>query len=132
MLPNQDATAVASTIAKAITPLLLATVDSATPQKLDQACKIFEGLQHGTIDHSLFTNNANSYFNEQALKDFVVSPAPLGTPQEFNQVEQALRGGPTLRVYQIKFAKKKPPPGPTKCPTANWSSTKKRKQAETP
>ena len=106
VLTNQDAAGAAGEIAHGIAPLLLATDDPATPQKLKQAREIFDGLQHGTIDRSLFTDNANSYFSEQAVKDFASSLAPLGTPQEFNQVHQGLRGGMTLRVYQIRFAQK--------------------------
>jgi D-alanyl-D-alanine carboxypeptidase len=106
VLTNQDAAGAASAIAHGIAPLLLAKDDPATPQKLEQARKIFEGLQHGTITRSLFTDNANSYFSEQALKDFSGSLASLGTPQEFNQVYQGLRGGMTLRVYRIKFTQK--------------------------
>lgn len=70
-----------------------------------QARKIFEGLQHCTIDRSLFTDNANFYFNEQALKDFASSLGPLGNLEEFIQLRQALRGGMKLRVYSIKFPK---------------------------
>ena len=88
-----------------IAPLLLERDDSATPEKLAQARKIFEGLQHGTIDRSLFTDNANFYFNGQALKDFATSLGPLGTPEGFIQVRQVLRGGMKLRVYTIKFPK---------------------------
>jgi hypothetical protein len=106
VLTNQDAAGAAGQIANGIAPLLLATDDPATPEKVEQARKIFEGLQHGTIDRSLFTDNANSYFSEQALKDFAGSLGPLGTPQEFNQVNQGLRGGMKLRVYRLKFAEK--------------------------
>jgi CubicO group peptidase (beta-lactamase class C family) len=106
VLTNQDAAAAAGPIAQGIAPLLLATDDPATPQKLAQARKIFEGLQAGTIARSLFTDNCNSYFSEQALKDFAAGLGPLGTPQEFVQTSQGLRGGMTLRVYRIKFAQK--------------------------
>jgi D-alanyl-D-alanine carboxypeptidase len=106
VLTNQDAAGAAGEIARGIAPLLLETDDPATPQKLEQARKIFEGLQHGTIDRSLFTDNSNSYFSGQAVKDFAGSLGPLGTPQEFSQVYQALRGGMTLRVYRIKCAQK--------------------------
>ncbi len=106
VLTNQDAAGAAAKIAHGLAPLLLATDDPAGPRKLEQARKIFDGLQHGTIDRSLFTDNANNYFSEQALKDFAGGLAPLGTPQEFNQVYQALRGGMTLRVYRIRFAQK--------------------------
>ena len=106
VLTNEDAAAAAGQIASGIAPLLLASDDPETPAKLGQARKIFEGLQHGTIDRSLFTDNANFYFSEQALKDFASSLGPLGTPQDFTQTRQSLRGGMKLRVYRIKFPNK--------------------------
>lgn len=106
VLTNQDAVSASGDIAHAIVPLLFETSDPLTPQKTEQARKIFEGLQRGTIDRSLFTDNANSYFSELALKDFAPGLAPLGVPQQFVQVRQGLRGGMTLRVYRIKFANK--------------------------
>jgi D-alanyl-D-alanine carboxypeptidase len=105
VLTNQDAADAAGAIATGIAPLLLASDDPATPEKLAQARKIVEGLQHGTVDRSVFTGNANFYFNEQALKDFAGSLGPLGAPEEFIQTRQALRGGMKLRVYSIKFPK---------------------------
>jgi CubicO group peptidase (beta-lactamase class C family) len=105
VLTNQDASDASGAIARGIAPLLLASDDPATPEKLAQARRIFDGLQHGTIDRSLFTDNANFYFNEQALKDFASSLGPLGIPEEFVQLSQGLRGGMKLRVYAIKFPK---------------------------
>ena len=104
VLTNQDA-ADASGIARNVAPLLLASDDPATPDKLTQARKILEGLQHGNIDRSLFTDNANFYFNDQALKDFNSSFSQMGEPQEFVQVRQGLRGGMKLRMYSVKFPK---------------------------
>ena len=105
VLTNQDAADAAGTIAHAIAPLLLSTDDAATPQKLEQARKIFAGLQQGKIDRSLFTDNANFYFNAQALQDFAASLGPLGTPDEFTQIRQNLRGGMIMRMYRVKFPK---------------------------
>lgn len=105
-LTNQDAAGAAQDIARGIAPLLLASDDPQTPTKLEQARKIFEGLQQGTIDRVLFTDNANFYFSEQALKDFASGLGPLGMPQEFTQSREALRGGMKLRVYEIRFPKK--------------------------
>src|SRR4029453_2712171 len=48
-LTNQDASSAAGDIAHGIVPLLFGTSDPATPAKLEQAKKIFDGLQHGTI-----------------------------------------------------------------------------------
>jgi hypothetical protein len=73
---------------------------------LDRVRTIFEGLRHGRIDRSLFTANANSYFTDQALKDFAASLAPLGAWKEFTQASQSLRGGMTMRRYTVLFPKR--------------------------
>src|ERR1044072_7530785 len=52
-LTNQDASSAADDIAHGIVPLLFEQNDPATPEKLEQAKKIFEGLQHSKIDRSL-------------------------------------------------------------------------------
>jgi len=106
VLTNQDAASASGQIGRGIAPLLFKTADSLTGQKEEQARKIFEGLQHGQIDRSLFTSNCNAYFSDQAIQDFASSLGPLGTPQEFTQSFQELRGGMTLRVYRIKFPNK--------------------------
>jgi len=103
VLTNQDAASASGAIAGGIGQLLFGTNDPATPAKLEQAKKIFADLQQGKIDRSLFTDNANFYFSEDALKDFQAGLGPLGTPQSFTQSSQGLRGGMTLRVYIIRF-----------------------------
>jgi D-alanyl-D-alanine carboxypeptidase len=105
VLTNQDAADASGAIARGVAPLLLSSEDPATPDKLAQARKILEGLRYGTIDRSLFTDNANFYFNDQALKDFKSSLSQMGEPQEFVQVRQGLRGGMKLRVYSVRFPK---------------------------
>jgi D-alanyl-D-alanine carboxypeptidase len=106
VLTNQDAVSASGDIAHGILPFLFESTDPATPQKTAQARKIFEGLQRGSVDRSLFTDNANAYFSDAALTDFAAGLAPLGTPVEFAQTRQGLRGGMTLRVYRVKFANK--------------------------
>lgn len=106
VLTNLDATSASSDIATKIANLLFATTDPATPKATEQARKIFEGLQKGQIDRTLFTSNANAYFNEVALADFASSLGTLGVPQEFTQTRQSLRGGMTLRSYRVKFPNK--------------------------
>lgn len=106
VLTNQDAVGAPEQIAQDIAPLLFAATDPETTQKLEEAKKIFADLQQGTIARSLFTDNANSYFNQQALKDFASGLAPLGTPVEFTETRQQARGGMLLRVYRVKFAQK--------------------------
>ena len=106
VMTNQDAASASGPIAAGIAPLLFATSDAATAAKLEQAKKIFADLQQGKINRSLFTENANAYFSEQALADFASGLGPLGTPQTFTQASQSLRGGMVGRVYLVRFAQK--------------------------
>ena len=63
-------------------------------------------MQQGKIDRSLFTDNANAYFTEQALKDYAASLGALGPAQSFTQTRVSPRGGMTERVYDVKYAGK--------------------------
>jgi CubicO group peptidase (beta-lactamase class C family) len=83
VLTNQDAAAASSLLAIRIGLLLLTPQGTGSSAKLEQARAIFTGLQQGKIDRSLFTDNANAYFTEQALQDFASSLGALGTPQDF-------------------------------------------------
>jgi D-alanyl-D-alanine carboxypeptidase len=105
-LTNQDAIGVSSDIAHGVASILFEANDAATLRKTEQARKIFEGLQRGQFDRTLFTEAANSYFSEQALKDFASSLGPLGAPQEFKQTGQSQRGGMTGRFYSVKLKDK--------------------------
>ena len=103
VLTNQDASPAASQIADGIVQILFTTEDKLAEGKTAQAKAIFEGLQKGTIDRSLFTSNANFYFSDQALKDFQSSLGPLGAPTGFTETRTALRGGMTYRNYRVTF-----------------------------
>ena len=103
VLTNQDAAPASGAIANQIAQILFATEDKLAESRTAQAKAIFEGLQRGTIDRSLFTSNANFYFSDQALKDFQSSLGPLGAPTSFVQTRTALRGGMTYRSYRVTF-----------------------------
>jgi CubicO group peptidase (beta-lactamase class C family) len=103
VLTNQDAAPASGSIARQVGQLLFSTEDALVESRTARARSIFEGLQKGTIDRTLFTENANAYFSEQALGDFASSLAPLGAPQQFVQTGQQERGGMRLRVYRVTF-----------------------------
>ena len=103
VLVNLDATDTSGQIATAIANALFATADPAMQATLDRVKAIFAGLQKGRVDRSLFTENANFYFSDDALKDFASSLGPLGAAQEVTQVSQSSRGGMTLRRYRVKL-----------------------------
>lgn len=106
VLTNQDAVNASGQIARKIAPLLFAGNTALIAEKVERARKIVEQLQQGKIDRSLFTDNANSYFDQEALQDFAASLSPLGTSQDFQQTAEQLRGGMTYRGYRAKFAEK--------------------------
>jgi CubicO group peptidase (beta-lactamase class C family) len=103
VLTNQDAAGASGAIARQLANLLLAPAKPTGDKKLEQARVIFTGLQHGKIDRSLLTDNANAYFTAQALQDFAASLGPLGEPQDFAQTGERGRGGMTYRGYKVTF-----------------------------
>ncbi len=103
---NLDATAASSRIAGRIATLLFTASEAETKPAVDQARRIFDDLQHGKIDRSLFTANANAYFSQQAIADFASSLGPLGAPQSFEQTGQSLRGGMVFRAFTIRCGQK--------------------------
>jgi len=106
VLTNLDSTDAPVQIATKIAKVLLGASEGEKNRAIDQARKVFEGLQHGRIDRTLFTANANAYFTAQALADFASSLAPLGAPKEFTQQSKSLRGGMAFRRYSVVFPKR--------------------------
>ena len=106
VLTNQDASPAAINLGRKISKMLFKTQDSQTAMRTAQAREIFAGLQHGKIDRSLFTSDANAYFSPQALKDFQSGLAPLGEPEEFVQTGQQKRGGMLERSFSVRFSKR--------------------------
>lgn len=103
VLTNEDASGAASMIANQIVAALLGLPENAGKKEEAQARQIFLGLQNGTIDRSLFTDNCNAYFTKQAIDDYASSLKPLGKPLVFRQIKQELRGGMTFHAYEAIF-----------------------------
>jgi D-alanyl-D-alanine carboxypeptidase len=106
---NQEASAAAGGIARAISALLLpsptaagSATDAAKAEA--QAKQILAGLQQGKIDRALFTPNCNFYFDETSLDDHAKSLGPLGAVQSVTQSSTSLRGGMTFRSFDVSFA----------------------------
>src|ERR1700691_5408727 len=81
VLANQDSAGASGDIARKIGALLFRESDAGKQE--EQSREIFAALQQGKISRALFTDNGNSYFTDQALKDFAASLGPLGRPTEF-------------------------------------------------
>ena len=104
VLVNEDSIDASGDIARKIAALLFREADAGKQE--DQSREIFAALQRGKINRSLFTENCNSYFSEQALKDFASSLGPLGSPTEFAQTYKQDRGGMTFRLFELHFPQK--------------------------
>ncbi len=106
VLTNQDAAEAASQIGSQVRSALLNSLNPEDQKEDDKVRKVYEGLQQGKVDRSLFTDNANFYFNDQALNDYASSLGPLGAPQSFTSSGTSLRGGMTERIYEVKYPNK--------------------------
>ena len=109
VLTNQEASSAASSIADAIASLLLppaAGGDGAVAAE-SQARAILAMLQHGAIDTSLLTSDAQSYFTQEALSDFATSLGPLGPVTQLRQASTSLRGGMVFRAFRVAFGEKR-------------------------
>jgi CubicO group peptidase (beta-lactamase class C family) len=96
------ATNAPSDLADRIARTVLPAQDPGAKEALDLARKVFAELRSGTLDRSRLTDNANQYFTEEVLRDFATTLGPLGAPSDFQQNDRHLRGGMTMRGFEIK------------------------------
>ena len=106
VLTNQDAVGATSQIGQGVVDWFVKSQNVQDPRQDALIRGVFDALKQGRIDRFLFTDNANSYFTEQALKDYSASLSPLGDPQSFAQTSVSQRGGMTHRSYQVKYPQK--------------------------
>jgi len=107
VLSNQDVVNLVAPLARQIATLLFVPGHKEfPPQDTAQVRAILEGLQKGKIDRALFTANANTYFNQTALRDCKTSLGTLGKLQSVTPISEARRGGMTHRAYRAQFARK--------------------------
>ena len=100
---NQDSTDAPQRIAEGAAQSLFRENDARAAAEAARARKVFEGLQHGTLDRAIFTDNGLSYFTAQALDDFKSSLGPLGAPVSFRQTSRHERGGFVICTYFARF-----------------------------
>ncbi len=106
VLTNQDAIGAAAQIGRQLMTAFLDSANVGDPKQDALMRKVFDDLRAGKIDRALFTDNANSYFTEQAVKDYATSLTALGEVQSFKQTSNSLRGGMTHMSYEVKFPQK--------------------------
>jgi D-alanyl-D-alanine carboxypeptidase len=110
VLTNQEASAAAGSITRAILALLQpspaatpgAAVETANAEA--QAKRILDGLRRGKIERAIFTDDCNFYFDQTSLDDHAKSLGPLGEVQKVTQTATSLRGGMTFRSFDVTFA----------------------------
>jgi len=105
VLVNDDVGDAASVIAGRIVPLLFEREDGKARSE-ERARRIFEDLRRGKIDRTIFTEDANAYFTEEALHDYAASLKKAGAPTKVKQTAQRLRGGMVYRRFDVPTRKK--------------------------
>jgi CubicO group peptidase (beta-lactamase class C family) len=89
-------------IAQRISNVIFSPANTAADAARDSARQIYEGLMKGGIDRARLTPGANAYFTKEVLADYASSLGPLGSPSEFANTGESLRGGMTIRSYRIR------------------------------
>jgi len=103
---NQNAVSAAGEIGRQVMNAYLDSLNVADPKQDALVRNVFDALRQRKIDRGLFTDSANFYFSEQALKDYQSSLAPLREVQSFRQTSNSLRGGMTHMLYEVKGKEK--------------------------
>jgi len=106
VLTNDDVGNAASAIADRLVPLLFEGDDRRKAESEARARRILESLRRGRIDRALFSENANAYFTEDALRDYAAGLKKLGAPRTVEQTVQRQRGGMTYRAFDARTRKK--------------------------
>lgn len=107
VLSNEDGVSLVSPLARTIaTAVLLPERKEPSDKDTARVKGVLEGLQKGTIDRALFSDNANSYFGKQALEDYRKTLGALGKLKSVTASGENLRGGMTHRTYRAAFEKK--------------------------
>jgi CubicO group peptidase (beta-lactamase class C family) len=101
VLTNEDAIGTPATITRKIAGILFPQENDSKEE--EQARRIVQGLENGTIDRTLFSDNGNSYFTEHALKDLASGLGALGSPISVVQTAKLERGGMTFRRFEVKL-----------------------------
>lgn len=105
VLTNEDGVNLIGALTQQIAGMLLDPENAQAENRDRQVRSILEGLQQGRIDRTLFTENANSYFDHVALADYRNSLAPLGKLQILSRTTSQGRGGMTYIGYRAHFEK---------------------------
>ncbi len=105
-LTNQDAVDASAKISTGIVNQLVAINPPMDLSQDVRVRKILDGLAHGQIDRALFSDNANAYFTDVALKDYAAGLAPLGAMETLRQTATGKRGGMTFWNYVARYSSK--------------------------
>ena len=104
VLSNEDGIDLIGPLSQRIGALFfLSAQPVASNRETPQVRGILEGLQKGEIHREQFTDDANSYFTEVALRDYQTSLTALGALKSVVPVNESLRGGMTHRTYRAQF-----------------------------
>jgi hypothetical protein len=108
VLTNQEASAAAGLIQRAVAALVLPATANAPLQDHAaaeaQVSAVLAGLQQGRIDQGLLTADCSFYFSKETIGDFQSSLAPLGEVKIVTLGGEQLRGGMTFRNFTVTFA----------------------------
>ena len=105
-LTNSDATDAAAVVARKVAAILFCVPDGGAAAELRRIRTMLEGLQRGQVDRAQLSENASSYFDAEALRDFATSLGGLGAIEDLEPSGCEDRGGMAFRGYRAVFPTK--------------------------
>ncbi len=77
------------------------------PEEAALARRLFDQVRRGSVDASLLTSDAQSYFTPDVLADYRTSLEPLGDPTAFTLLKADVIDGLDATLYEIDWGPKK-------------------------
>lgn len=107
ILSNQDGINLIGSLSQQIQSLVFVQKgDLPDEASTTRAREILQGLMRGSIDRSLFTANAQSYFTDVALTDLKDSLHKLGVLKQLVPLREGQRGGMTHQSFRAEFERR--------------------------
>jgi D-alanyl-D-alanine carboxypeptidase len=103
VLSNEDGLGLVGALSRQVSAIVIGG-DTAASLKQDGLIKqVLEDLQRGHLQKDLFTDDAQQYFSDTAIRDYEASLSPMGKLVLLTRQSEQQRGGMTHLTYRAHF-----------------------------
>lgn len=103
VLSNEDGVDLYRAVSQQVSAIALSTDGKLDIRQDDLVRQVLEDLQRGELKKELFTDDAQQYFSDTAVRDYKASLEPLGKLVYLSRQSKQQRGGMTHLSYKAHF-----------------------------